>query len=78
MRSEDICVGCGVAGLEVLGKSRALGSDVRAWDVRDVFDEVASMGAKVGDGFYKGRCAGQGGYAKESSAKSRRSSKSLS
>ena len=67
-------LGCGVAGLEVLGKSKALGSDVRAWNVRDVFDQVASMGAKC----FKEDGAGQGGYAKESSAEFRRPSKSLS
>ena len=59
---------CGVAGLEALGKSKALGSDVRAWDVRDMSDQVASMGAKWVKVDFKEDGAGQGGYAEESSA----------
>mmetsp|Transcript_58788 Transcript_58788/g.127164 ORF Transcript_58788/g.127164 Transcript_58788/m.127164 type:complete len:1032 (+) Transcript_58788:78-3173(+) len=61
-------LGCGVAGLEAIGKSKALGSAVRAWDVRDVSDQVASMGAKWVKVDFKEDGAGQGGYAKESSA----------
>merc|ERR1719352_56509 len=37
-----------------MGQAKAMGSVVRAWDVRDVSDQAASLGA--------------GGYAKESSA----------
>eukprot|EP00448_Togula_jolla_P018056 CAMPEP_0170590556 /NCGR_PEP_ID=MMETSP0224-20130122/11933_1 /TAXON_ID=285029 /ORGANISM="Togula jolla, Strain CCCM 725" /LENGTH=1034 /DNA_ID=CAMNT_0010914361 /DNA_START=47 /DNA_END=3151 /DNA_ORIENTATION=- len=60
-------LGCGVAGLEAIGKSKALGSAVCAWDVRDVSDQVASMGAKWIKVDFKEDGAGQGGYAKESS-----------
>lgn len=60
-------LGCGVAGLECIGKSKALGSVVRAWDVRDVSDQVHSMGAKWVKVDFKEDGAGQGGYAKESS-----------
>jgi NAD(P) transhydrogenase len=44
-----------------------LGSVVSAWDVRDVSDQVASMGAKWVKVDFKEDGAGQGGYAKESS-----------
>merc|ERR1719450_826717 len=43
--SHTFILGCGVAGLAAIGTSRALGSVVRAWDVRDVRDQVESMGA---------------------------------
>jgi len=65
--AHTMVLGCGVAGLAAMGTSKALGGVVRAWDVRDVSDQVKSMGANwikvdfVEDG------AGQGGYAKESS-----------
>eukprot|EP00913_Durusdinium_trenchii_P025457 g23897.t1 len=39
-------LGIGVAGLAAMGTSSALGSVVRAWDVRDVSDQVKSMGGK--------------------------------
>merc|ERR1719218_76832 len=42
--SQTFVLGCGVAGLAAIGSSRALGSIVRAWDVRDVSDQVISMG----------------------------------
>mmetsp|Transcript_63476 Transcript_63476/g.168174 ORF Transcript_63476/g.168174 Transcript_63476/m.168174 type:complete len:1051 (-) Transcript_63476:117-3269(-) len=66
--AKTFVLGCGVAGLEAIGKSKALGSDVRAWDVRDVSDQVASMGAKWVKVEFKEDGAGAGGYAKESSA----------
>jgi len=61
-------LGCGVAGLAAIGTSRALGSVVRAWDVRDVSDQVESLGAKWVKVDFKEEGAGTGGYAKESSA----------
>ena len=63
--AKTLVLGCGVAGL---GKSKASGSDVRAWDVRDMSGQVASMGAKSVKVDFKEDGAGQGGYAKESSA----------
>lgn len=60
-------LGVGVAGLAAMGTSNALGAVVRAWDVRDVSDQVASMGAKWIKVDFKEDGAGQGGYAKESS-----------
>ena len=39
---------------------------VRAWDVRDVSDQVHSMGAKWVTVDFKESGEGQGGYAKES------------
>lgn len=65
--SQTFVLGCGVAGLAAIGTSRALGSVVRAWDVRDVSDQVFSMGAKWVSVDFKEDGAGQGGYAKESS-----------
>ena len=44
--SNTFVIGVGVAGLAAMGTSKALGSVVRAWDVRDVSDQVQSMGAK--------------------------------
>lgn len=60
-------LGIGVAGLASMGTSSALGSVVRAWDVRDVSDQVKSMGGKWITVDFKEDGAGQGGYAKESS-----------
>eukprot|EP00440_Ansanella_granifera_P021351 gb/GFBE01023179.1/.p1 GENE.gb/GFBE01023179.1/~~gb/GFBE01023179.1/.p1 ORF type:complete len:837 (+),score=259.50 gb/GFBE01023179.1/:1-2511(+) len=60
-------LGVGVAGLAAMGTSNALGSVVRAWDVRDVSDQVKSMGGKWITVDFKEDGAGQGGYAKESS-----------
>jgi len=65
--SQTFVLGCGVAGLAAIGTSKALGSVVRAWDVRDVSDQVHSMGAKWVSVDFKEDGAGQGGYAKESS-----------
>jgi NAD(P) transhydrogenase len=56
-----------VAGLECIAKSKKLGSDVRAWDVRDVSDQAASLGASWVKVDFKEEGAGAGGYAKESS-----------
>jgi NAD(P) transhydrogenase len=65
--SQTFVLGCGVAGLAAIGTSRALGSVVRAWDVRDVSDQCQSMGAKWVTVDFKEDGAGQGGYARESS-----------
>jgi len=43
--AQTFVLGCGVAGLQAIGAARALGSVVRAWDVRDVSDQAASLGA---------------------------------
>jgi len=65
--SNTFVLGVGVAGLAAMGTSKALGSVVRAWDVRDVSDQVQSMGAKWVTVDFKEDGAGAGGYAKESS-----------
>jgi len=65
--SNTFVLGCGVAGLASLGTSKALGSQVRSWDVRDVSDQVQSMGATWVKVDFKEDGAGAGGYAKESS-----------
>jgi len=65
--SQTFVLGCGVAGLAAIGSSKAFGSVVRAWDVRDVSDQCHSMGAKWVSVDFKEDGAGQGGYAKESS-----------
>jgi len=65
--SQTFILGCGVAGLAAIGTSKALGSVVRAWDVRDVSDQVHSMGAQWVSVDFKEDGAGEGGYAKESS-----------
>lgn len=65
--SQTFVLGCGVAGLAAIGTSKAMGSVVRAWDVRDVSDQVHSMGAKWVTVDFKESGEGQGGYAKESS-----------
>lgn len=65
--SHTMVLGCGVAGLAAMGTSKALGSVVRAWDVRDVSDQVKSMGASWIKVDFEEEGAGAGGYAKESS-----------
>merc|ERR1719195_2599863 len=65
--TNTMILGVGVAGLAAIGTSKALGSVVRAWDVRDVSDQVASMGAKWVKVDFKEDASGAGGYAKESS-----------
>jgi len=65
--SDTFVLGVGVAGLASIGTSKALGSRVRAWDVRDVSDQVQSMGAAWVKVDFKEDAAGAGGYAKESS-----------
>jgi len=60
-------LGAGVAGLAAMGQARAFGADVRAWDVRDVSDQVISMGGAWVTVDFKEEGAGVGGYAKESS-----------
>merc|ERR1719265_1186804 len=66
--SQTFVLGCGVAGLAAIGTSKALGSVVRAWDVRDVSDQAASLGASWITVDFKESGDGAGGYAKESSA----------
>merc|ERR1719487_2138461 len=66
--TNTMILGCGVAGLAAIGTSKAMGSVVRAWDVRDVSDQVMSMGAKWVTVDFEESGAGEGGYAKESSA----------
>jgi NAD(P) transhydrogenase len=65
--SQTFVLGCGVAGLAAMGTSKAMGSVVRAWDVRDVSDQCHSMGAKWVTVDFKEAGEGTGGYAKESS-----------
>merc|ERR1719454_2332532 len=65
--THTMVLGVGVAGLAAMGTSNALGSVVRAWDVRDVSDQVKSMGGKWIKVDFKEDGAGAGGYAKESS-----------
>ena len=65
--SQTFVLGCGVAGLAAIGTAKAMGSVVRAWDVRNVSDQVYSMGAKWVTVDFKESGEGTGGYAKESS-----------
>merc|ERR1719265_2645171 len=65
--SQTFVLGVGVAGLAAIGTSRALGSVVKAWDVRDVNDQVKSMGASWVTVDFKEDASGAGGYAKEQS-----------
>jgi len=65
--TNTMILGCGVAGLAAIGTSKAMGSIVRAWDVRDVSDQVQSMGASWITVDFEESGAGEGGYAKESS-----------
>jgi len=66
--SQTFVLGCGVAGLAAMGQAKAMGSVVRAWDVRDVSDQAASLGAGWVKVDFKESGDGVGGYAKESSA----------
>jgi NAD(P) transhydrogenase len=66
--TNTMILGVGVAGLAAIGTSKAMGSVVRAWDVRDVSDQVQSMGASWVTVDFEESGAGEGGYAKESSA----------
>lgn len=66
--SQTFVLGCGVAGLAAMGQAKAMGSVVRAWDVRDVSDQAASVGAGWVKVDFKESGEGTGGYAKESSA----------
>jgi len=66
--AHTMVLGVGVAGLAAMGTSNALGSVVHAWDVRDVSDQVKSMGGRWITVDFKEEGAGSGGYAKESSA----------
>jgi len=65
--NHTMVLGVGVAGLAAMGTSKALGSVVRAWDVRDVSDQVTSMGGNWIKVDFAEDGAGSGGYAKESS-----------
>merc|ERR1719162_825830 len=60
-------LGVGVAGLSAISTAAALGAEVFAWDVRDIRDQVISLGAKWIDVDFKEDASGSGGYAKESS-----------
>merc|ERR1719236_23668 len=66
--AHTMVLGIGVAGLAAMGTTNALGGVIRAWDVRDVSDQVISMGGKWITVDFKEEGAGAGGYAKESSA----------
>jgi NAD(P) transhydrogenase len=66
--AHTMVLGIGVAGLAAMGTTKALGGVIRAWDVRDVSDQVVSMGGKWITVDFKEDGAGAGGYAKESSA----------
>jgi len=65
--AQVMVLGAGVAGLAAIGQACALGAQVRAWDVRDIRDQVESMGAKWITVDFKESGSGEGGYAKESS-----------
>uniref|UniRef100_A0A7S1RP15 proton-translocating NAD(P)(+) transhydrogenase n=1 Tax=Alexandrium catenella TaxID=2925 RepID=A0A7S1RP15_ALECA len=73
--TNTMILGVGVAGLAAIGTSKALGSVVRAWDVRDVSDQVQSMGASWITVDFEESGAGEGGYAKESSAEFQKAQK---
>merc|ERR1719223_745617 len=60
-------LGVGVAGLAAIGTAVALGAEVYAWDVRDIRDQVQSLGAAWIDVDFDEDASGSGGYAKESS-----------
>jgi NAD(P) transhydrogenase len=66
--AHTMVLGIGVAGLAAMGTTKALGGVIRAWDVRNVSDQVISMGGKWITVDFKEDGAGAGGYAKESSA----------
>mmetsp|Transcript_79480 Transcript_79480/g.257427 ORF Transcript_79480/g.257427 Transcript_79480/m.257427 type:complete len:1020 (+) Transcript_79480:102-3161(+) len=66
--TNSMILGVGVAGLAAIGTAKAMGSVVRAWDVRDIRDQVQSMGASWITVDFEESGAGEGGYAKESSA----------
>jgi NAD/NADP transhydrogenase alpha subunit len=66
--SQTFVLGCGVAGLAAMGQAKSMGSVVRAWDVRDVSDQAASLGAGWVRVDFKESGDGAGGYAKESSS----------
>jgi NAD(P) transhydrogenase len=66
--SSTLVMGCGVAGLAAMGTAKALGSVVKAWDVRaECEDQAKSMGAGWMKVNFKEDGRGEGGYAKESS-----------
>eukprot|EP01062_Namystynia_karyoxenos_P059179 TRINITY_DN50609_c0_g1_i1.p1 TRINITY_DN50609_c0_g1~~TRINITY_DN50609_c0_g1_i1.p1 ORF type:complete len:1202 (+),score=327.69 TRINITY_DN50609_c0_g1_i1:94-3606(+) len=65
-------LGAGVAGLEAMGQAAGMGCEVLGWDVRDVADQVQSMGAKWMVVEQEESGAGAGGYAKESSDRAKR------
>ena len=60
-----LVIGAGVAGLAAIGTARALGAEVRAFDVRpSVEDQVKSLGAKFLKVEIEESGEGAGGYAK--------------
>ena len=48
--AQTFVLGCGVAGLSAIGTSKAMGSVVRAWDVRDVSDQAGGVTQGMWDG----------------------------
>ncbi len=66
--AQVMVLGAGVAGLAAIGTCVTAGAQVRAWDVRDVHDQVESMGGKWITVDFEEEGAGDGGYARESSA----------
>jgi len=60
-------LGAGVAGLAAIGTAVSLGAEVRAWDVRDVSDQVESMGGSWIHVDFEEKGDGGGGYATVSS-----------
>jgi NAD(P) transhydrogenase subunit alpha len=64
-----LVIGGGVAGLAALGAARALGAQVRVFDVRPpVREQVESLGGQFVEFDFKGETGeGKGGYAKEMS-----------
>jgi NAD(P) transhydrogenase subunit alpha len=59
-------IGAGVAGLAAIGAARAMGAQVKAYDVRSAArDQVESMGAEFVEVNMNEAGEGQGGYAKE-------------
>lgn len=66
--AQVLVIGAGVAGLAAIGAARALGAEVRAFDVRKaVADEVRSMGARFLPLEFEESGEGGGGYAKQMS-----------
>jgi NAD(P) transhydrogenase subunit alpha len=66
-------LGAGVAGLQAIATARKLGATVEAYDVRpETREQIQSLGAKYIDIKLDESGVGQGGYAKELSAESKK------